>query len=88
MSKKKYDIAVKTGSYTKDGKEKARWKNVGIVMEADDGGLFILLDRCFNPAGIPFKDGSETVMLSCFDPKDKAPASEPVSNTVEDDIAF
>jgi len=52
-----------------NGVEKARWKNVGIVMEDDKGGQFILLDRSFNPAGVPFKEGSETVMISCFDPK-------------------
>ena len=37
----------------------------------DDGGSVILLNRSFNPAGVPFKDGSDVVMISMFDPKDK-----------------
>ena len=37
----------------------------------DDGGKVILLNRHFNPAGVPFKEGGDTIMISMFDPKDK-----------------
>ena len=37
MSQKIKEIAVKTGSYTdRSGKEKARWKNVGSILQLDD----------------------------------------------------
>jgi len=99
-AKKLYDLAVKTGSYTNNqGEEKGRWKNIGSVLQMDDGGKMILLDRCFNPAGVPFRDGSDQISVSMFPPKeqDGAQASQPVSPSppaqprramVEDDIPF
>lgn len=72
MTKKKYDLAVKVGEKP-DGK--AIWKNCGVVLEKEDGGRFILLERTFNPAGVP---GSEpSILISMFAPKpkdDQAPA--------------
>lgn len=75
-AKKLYDLAVKTGSYTdREGKEKGRWQNVGSVLQMDDGGKVILLSRWFNPAGVPFKDGSDQIMVSMFEPKDQQPSA-------------
>jgi len=71
-TKKAYDLAVVVGHYTDNaGAEKSRYQNVGVVLVKDDGGKFILLDRSFNPAGIPF-DGSKgnTILVSMFEPKD------------------
>lgn len=68
--KKLYDLAVKTGSYMKDGVEKGRYDNVGVIMENDDGGKMIFLKRTFNPAGVPFKEGSDSIILSMFKPKE------------------
>jgi len=64
--KKLYDLTIKTGSYMKDGAEKGRYENVGAVMEKDDGGRFILLKRSFNPAGVPYREGSDSIILSMF----------------------
>jgi len=70
MSSKKYDLAVKVGTYqTPDGKEKGRYENVGAVIERPEGGKFILLNRTFNPAGVPNPDGRSTVIISMFEPK-------------------
>lgn len=66
---KKYDLAVKTGSYQKDGETKNRYKNIGAVFQGDDGP-FIMLDATFNPAGVPRKEGSDSIMVSCFAPRD------------------
>ena len=30
---------------------------------------FLMLDRSFNPAGVPFKPGSDKILVSLFDPK-------------------
>jgi hypothetical protein len=67
--RKLYDAVVKTGSYTNsNGEEKARYENVGSVFEGDKGP-FLVLKRTFNPAGVPFKDGSDSIMVSLFEPK-------------------
>lgn len=72
MAKKLYDLAVKTGSYTdREGAEKGRWQNIGAVMQGDDGNAFLMLAAWFNPAGVPRKDGSESILVSCFKPEPK-----------------
>ncbi len=70
-TKKAYDLAVKVGTYTKDGEEKNRYANIGAVITKDDGGKFILLNRHFNPAGVPFAEGKETIMVLMFEVKDE-----------------
>jgi len=73
MTKKVYDLAVKVGSYDKGGETKNRYLNIGAVLQKDDGGKFILLDRTFNPAGVPNPDGKSTIIISLFEVKgDKA----------------
>ncbi len=65
------DLAVKTGSYqSSDGETKNRYENVGGVFEGENG-KFIMLKRSFNPAGVPFKEGSDSIMVSMFDVKER-----------------
>lgn len=66
------DLAVKVGSYTKDGKEKGRYLNIGTLMQDDKGGQFILLDRTFNPAGVVDASGKASVLVSLFDPQSQS----------------
>lgn len=68
MATKLYDLAVKTGSYIKDGEEKGRYENIGTVWEGDNG-QYMVLKRSFNPAGVPFKDGSDSIFISMFEPR-------------------
>lgn len=69
-AKKIKDIAVKTGEYTdRNGNTKGRWQNVGALMKSDDGSVFIMLQRWFNPAGI--NSDRESILLSCFDLQDR-----------------
>ena len=63
MSKKVYDLAVKLGE--------KNWLNVGAVLEKDDGGRFIILERSFNPAGVPNPDNKSSLIVSMFEPKQK-----------------
>lgn len=70
MVKKTYDIAVKVGEYEKDGETKGRYENVGCVMKGEKGS-FIIMNRTFNPAGVPNPEDRSTVLLSLFDPKKK-----------------
>ena len=70
-AKKIRELVVKTGSYRdREGNEKPRWKNVGSLMESEDGGKFILLDTTFNPAGVPNPDNRDNVLISIFELKD------------------
>lgn len=75
-STKIYDVAVKTGSYMKDGEEKGRYENVGSIWEGDNG-QYLVLKRTFNPAGVPFKDGSDSIFLSLFEPRDNQQQQQP-----------
>lgn len=92
MPKKIYDLAVKTGSYAdRNGETKNRYENIGSVLQMDDGGKVILLKRSFNPAGVPFREGSDQIMVSMFPPKDAAtpaPAPAPASTVHDQDIPF
>ena len=67
--KKVFELAVKVGSYQKDGETKNRYENVGAIME-NDNGKFMFLKRSFNPAGID-ADGKESIIISMFAPKEK-----------------
>lgn len=74
MATKIRDVAVKTGEYMdrNTGETKGRWQNVGSLMKnEDDDSLFVILDRTFNPAGVPNADNRSSVILSCFIPQDR-----------------
>ncbi len=95
MTRKVKDLAVKVGSYMKDGKEKGRYINIGMVMQKDDGGEFILLNRTFNPAGVPNPDNKDSIIVSSFDVKDdnkpqqqEATKAQPQNNVLEDSCPF
>jgi len=75
MAKKLYDLSVKTGTYSVNGEEKGRYMNVGVVMSGEKG-MYILLDKTFNPAGIV--DDKRSVLISMFEPKTKD--SKPVQS--------
>lgn len=70
---KTHDLVVKTGEYTdKHGDKKNRYVNVGQIMKGDNGD-FILLNRTFNPAGVPNPDNRDTVLISKFEVKKEQP---------------
>lgn len=97
---KKYDIAVKVGSYVDNqGENKNRYMNIGAVMQGDNGP-FILLDPMVNLAAAPREPGKDRVICSLFEPKDKsqqaapaaaprqAPRPAPAAAPMDDDIPF
>jgi len=73
MATKTYDLCVKTGEYTgRDGNQKANWLKVGALFHGEgDTGPYLLLDRTFNPAGLPNPDNRSNVLVSLFVPKQK-----------------
>lgn len=53
-ARKTHDLMVKTGEYTDNqGAKKGRWQTAGRVMTLDDGTEYWMLNRTFNPAGVP-----------------------------------
>ena len=88
MTRKKYDLAVKTGSYTdRDGNEKGRYENIGAMMEGDKGP-FLMLKRTFNPAGV--NTDRDSILVSMFEPKERE-RQEPARGShgeIEDEIPF
>ena len=69
MAHKTHDIVAKVGEYTdRQGQTKARYENVGALMQGDNGP-FIMMKRTFNIAGLP-QDGRDNALLSCFEPRD------------------
>ena len=69
---KTYNLSVATGKYRNAaGEEKTKWKNIGGIFEGENGN-YILMDRCFNPAGVPDLDkngayrGGDSILISIF----------------------
>lgn len=81
--KKVYDLAVKTGSYQKDGETKNRYENIGSIMESDNG-QFIILKKTFNPAGINQGDGKDSIIISMFAPKQQSGNKSTESSAQQD----
>ena len=87
MATKLYDLVVTTGTYEKAGETKKRYLTIGSAFESDMGGMFLVLARHVNLAGLPFKDGSDSVLVSCFAPREKdAPRGS--SSKPSDDMPF
>lgn len=80
-----YDLAVKVGEYTdNNGNTKGRYKNCGCVLEKD-GRQFMLLDKTFNPAGVPDEKNGDSIIVSMFTPKgqeEDAPSVDVADETV------
>jgi hypothetical protein len=76
------DLAVKVSEYTDgQGQTKGRYENVGSMMKGEDGGVFLIFKRTFNPAGVSNPDGRDSIMISCFELREeaqKAPQQAPV----------
>lgn len=66
--KKIKDLAVKVGE--------KNWINIGCIMEKDDGGKFMIMNRTFNPAGVPNPENRDTLIVSMFDVKEKSTADK------------
>lgn len=73
---KKYDLVVKSGTYIANGTEKSRWKTIGALMDDGKGGMYGFIDATFNPAGVPRKENSESIMVSCFEPKPRTDSQQ------------
>lgn len=73
MSQKIYDLAVKVGEYQdrESGQTKGKYQNIGAIIQKDDGGRFMLLDRFFNPAGLPNPENRTNIIVSLFNVQER-----------------
>ncbi len=60
-------LAVANGSYMKDGQEKTRWVNVGVIGVSQNGKEYMLIDPTINFAAFPREEGKDMVMVGIFD---------------------
>lgn len=85
MVKRLNDLCVKVGEYTNSkGEKKTQYENVGAELQADDGSTYFLINRWFNPAGVPDLNGKggSSIAVWKFPPRDKSnSASTPEQNT-------
>jgi len=83
-----YELSVKVSEYTdRDGNVKGKYMNVGRILEKEDGGQFIILDRTFNPAGCPNPDNKSSVIISMFEPKEKTESKPAERKPLPDDYS-
>lgn len=69
MAHKTHDLVVKVGEYTtRDGETKARYENIGALMQGDKGP-YVMLKRTFNPAGVSVDPGRDSILVSAFEPR-------------------
>lgn len=99
-ARKTHELKVKVAEYTnQNGERRGNWVTVGRVMLADDGSEYWLLNRTFNPAGVPDLSGKggDAVLISKFElrqhdqagaaPARRAPAPAP-GDGFDDDLPF
>ena len=79
MSGKLYDLVVTTGSYLdSSGQSKNRYQNMGALMENKEGGKYILINKTFNPAGVPSVPEKDSIAVSLYKPREETkPAAKP-----------
>ena len=85
MAVVRYEVKAKNGTYKdRNGEEKARWHNMGVCFQSDQGHLSLKIDS------IPVNwDG----WISLFEPKPKEAGSKPTAHgagatIIDDDIPF
>ena len=77
---KLYDLCVSTRKYSDNsGQEKNAYENIGAIIEDNEGKHFMTLKAHFNPAGIARKNGSESIVVSLFTPKNNTYTSSSFS---------
>lgn len=82
---KKYDLCVKSGTYTdRNGNEKVNWENVGVMME-NGNGPYLLIKPYINFAGFPREEGRSHLIVSMFEHKEQEQRS--IRNSGKEDFS-
>lgn len=84
MTKKTHTLAVKIGTYVKDGQQKNKYAYIGAIIDGEYGP-FMLLEKTFNPAGVDCEGSQIKVSMFACEEETKTPNVEPMKSFVEDD---
>ena len=69
MATKKYDMSVVVGTYTdRNGNTKNQYESIGAVFEGEHG-LYAVMKKTFNPAGIV--NDKDSIIIGLYEPKPK-----------------
>lgn len=96
---KKYDLAVKTGTYkNQEGLEKGRYETLGEIHTGRDGGFFARMNafRLLGVAMAAIARGDDSIIVSLFTPQGQAGQGNAPANSTQapppayydDDIPF
>lgn len=69
---KKYDMTVKTGTYTdRNGDTKGRYENVGEIHTGNDGGFYARVNpfRLMGVCMAVITKGDDSMLISLFEPR-------------------
>lgn len=81
---KKFDLAVKTGTYAdkQTGEEKGRYENIGEVHDGKDGGFYARLNviRLLGVCQLALAKGEDSIIASMFAPRSDPPAQQRVTH--------
>ena len=79
---KKYDVVAITGTYKQAGEDKARFENVGMVIEKE-GKFYLKLNKL-----AWHDDGHMVNFFNLYVPKDKAQSEKKAEPDFDDSIPF
>ena len=66
--KRTKSLKVSIGKYTnREGKERNKYVEIGSILEDGDGKKLMLLNRTFNPAGVPNPENRDAIIVAMFD---------------------
>jgi hypothetical protein len=70
--------------------EMFKWQNIGVVLDGQEKGKYgpyVLLNRYFNPAGVPCDPTKDVITVSLFKPNDGFSAP-PKDKTEDEQVLF
>jgi len=85
---KLYDMVVTVGEYVdRNGNQKRQYETIGTVFQGQKG-MYAVMKKTFNPAGVPSERSS--FFVSFYEPRDKQEQrpQQPQSNQSFDDDLF
>jgi len=86
---KLYDMVVTVGEYVdRNGNQKRQYETIGTVFQGQKG-MYAVMKKTFNPAGVPSERSS--FFVSFYEPRDKQeqrPQQPQASQSFDDDLPF
>lgn len=88
MAKPSHDVVVKVGEWTdREGKVKAKYKNIGAVYSHSDGGMYLAIDATVLTMGMNYlanRDRSDRVLMNLFERREDGERGRPEGKRQQD----